>query len=110
MARRRRHRTHRRNPGRAREAVPLVAGVVGVAAPFVSRFALGGPLLPVAGAAVLTGLAWEKFGKGDAARQGGHGLFLGGLAGLGFSLLYNLRNSASQIVAAKNPDTLRGVG
>lgn len=90
--------------------MPLVAGVAGAAAPFVSRFALGGPLLPVAGAAVLTGLAWEKFGKGETARAGGHGLFLGALAGLGFSLLYNLRNSAAQIVAAKNPDTLRGVG
>lgn len=93
-----------------RAAVPLAAGLAGAAAPFLSRFALGGPLLPVAGAAVLTGIAWEKFGKGDTARQGGHGLFLGGLAGLGFSVLYNLRNSAAVLVAAKNPDTLRGVG
>lgn len=91
-------------------AVPQIAGLVGAAAPFVSRFVFGGPLLPVAGAAVLTGLGLEHFAKTTQAKAEGHGLFLGSLAGLAFSVMYNLRNSAAQIVAATNPDQLRGVG
>lgn len=85
-------------------------GLIGAAAPFVSHFALGGPLVPVAGAAVLTGLGWERFAHAEIDQQGGHGLFLGGLAGLAFAVLYNLRGSAAQIVAYTNPDSMRGVG
>jgi hypothetical protein len=102
MAHRRRS---RRNPSPS--VTKFGVGALAAAAPLVSKLALDGPAVPVAGAIVLAAYA---AGKARAVSPDvSTGAMLGGLAGLAFSVLYNLRGASAELVRATSPD-MRGVG